>query len=146
MATRYQLTSSQSHANHSTHDQSALGPWSLPGHARLEVVEESGEGSGDTLRQRVESAEPEHSAGVPALELTSHDRSDIGDRYVGATGVESDGSTKRLETVGLGGSEDQTTTRTISKQKSKLLKPVTPSVPNSPPSGLFFAVIILAIN
>ena len=140
------MISSQSHANHPTHDQSALGPWPLPGHARLEVVEESGEGEGDTLRRRVESAEPEHSTGVPSLGLTSHDRSDILDKYDGAARVESEGSTKRLDTVGLDSSEDQTTTRTISKQKSKPLKPVISTVPNSPPSGLLSAAIILAIN
>ena len=148
-AARYRLTSSQSHANHPTHDQSALGPLSLPSHARLEEVEESGEvgnDAGDTLGQRVESVQPEHSIGVPSLEPTSHGRSDIGDNYDGATGVESVGSTKRLDALGPDSPEDQTTTLTISKQQSKLLKPVIPIVPNLPPSGLLSSAIILAIH
>ena len=143
------MTSSQSHANHSAHDQSALGPLSLPGHARLEEVEESGEVENDavdTLGQRVESAQPELTISVPALEPTSHGRSDTGDNYEGATGVESLGGTKRLDTVGLDSSEGRTTTLTISKQQSKLLKPVMTTVPNSPPSGLPSSAIILAMN
>lgn len=144
MATRHRLITSQLHT---THGQSAIGQWPLPSHARLEVVEESGEAEndvGDTLRQRVESARPEHSTDIPTLELTSQDRSDIGEGYDDATGVKSGGSTKQLDTVGLDDSSEGYTT--ISKQKSRLLKPAIPTVPYSSPSGLLSVAIILAIN
>lgn len=148
MATMYRLIPPSSHANQSAYSQSALGPWTLGSHARLEVVEETGEDgndAGDTLRKSVGSLQPERSTNVPSSKPTSHDRSDIGDRYDDATGAESGGSTKRLDTVRPDGSEDHPTTRTISKEKSKLLQPVIPTVPNSPPSGLLSRTIVFDI-
>jgi len=130
-------------------DQSTLGTWSLAGHARLEVIEDDGDDeidAGDTLMQTVESSQPERSTNLPDLELPSHDRPDIGDKCDDTTGVESGGSTKRLDTVGLDGSEVHTIPRTISKPKSKLPIPVIPTMPNSLPSGLLSGAIILATN
>jgi hypothetical protein len=145
MATMYRLIPPPLHANQLAYNQSALGPWPLASHARLEVVEESGEDgndTGDTLRKKVELPQPEHSTNVPGSKPTSHDRSEFADMvesYDDATEAENGGSTKRLD---LEVSEDYTTARTISKEKSKLLFP---PVPNSPPSGLLSRAIILAI-
>ena len=142
-ASRSWLVPPQSYAYQSTYDQSKLGQWPLASYARLEVVEESGEGehdTGDTLRQRVESTQPEHSTDLPALE---YDHSDIGDRYHDATGVKSGGSTRQLDTLEPEGSEVRAAR---SKQKSKLVKPVVPTVHNSPPSGLLSEAIIHTIN
>ena len=147
MATMYRLIPPPSHADQSAYNQSALGAWPLASHARLEVVEETGEDgsdAGDTLRKRV-ALQPGRSTNVPSSRPTSHDRSDIGDGYDDATGAESGGSTRRLDTVRLDGSEDHPTTRNISKEKSKLLQPVIPTVPNSPPSGLLSRTIVFDI-
>ena len=142
-ASKSWLVSPQSYAYQPPYDQSKLGPWPVASYARLEVVEESGEGeneAGNTLRQRVEAAQPERSTDVPGLD---HGLSDIGDRYDDATGVKSGESTKRLDTLRLGGSEDHTIR---SKQKSRLLQSVAPTVHNSPPAGLLSEAVILAIN
>jgi hypothetical protein len=118
-------------------DQSVLGKCLLTSHARLEVEVE-----GEDRRQRVESAPAEYLTNVPVLGLTSHGRANVEDRCDGATGVESGGSTKPLDIAGIDGSEDHTTPGTISKPKSKFPKPVIPTMPNLPSSGLLYGAMI----
>ena len=150
-AMRNRLIPSQSHVIQSTYDQSALGPLLFVGHARIEAVEEMDIDGNDT-------AQPEPPTSVSDLETTSHGPPDIEDKRGDANGVESSGSrrmavgqdAKPSDTTARDDSQGHTTLRTTLKPNvsstSDLKKSATHNMPNSPPPGLSFEAIFLAID